>query len=240
LIEAGCDVLVVDIAHGHSTLAIEATKKLKQNHPTTDIIVGNVCTAEATRDLIKAGADAVKVGVGPGSICITRIVTGCGVPQLTAIVECATEARKHNIPIIADGGIRGSGDLTKALAAGANTVMLGSLLAGTDESPGQTIIKHGKKVKIIRGMAGYGANMANRQRRNQKDDIFDVIPEGVEAVVPHRGPVSSHIKQLIGGLCSGISYCGAHDINELQVNAEFIKVTGAGKTESGSHDVALL
>jgi IMP dehydrogenase len=240
LIEAGCDVLVVDIAHGHSTLAIDATKELKKRFPKTDVIAGNVCTAEGTRDLILAGADGIKVGVGPGSICITRIVTGCGVPQLTAVVECANEARKHGVPIVADGGIRTSGDITKALAAGASTVMLGSLLAGTDESPGQTIFKGGKKVKIIRGMAGYGANMANRQRQQGRDDVFDVVPEGVEASVPYRGPVNVIISQLIGGLASGISYCGAHDIAGMQKNSEFVKITGAGKSESGSHDVTVI
>jgi IMP dehydrogenase len=240
LVEAGCDVLVVDIAHGHSTLAIEATRILKKNHPHTDIIAGNVCTAEGTRDLIFAGADAVKVGVGAGSICITRIVTGCGVPQLTAIVDCANEATKYGVPIVADGGIRNSGDITKALAGGASTVMLGSLLAGTDESPGQTIIKSGRKVKIIRGMAGFGANMSYRQRRNMKDDIFDVVPEGVEAVVPYRGSVASQIKQLIGGLCSGISYCGGSCIADLQKNAEFVRITAAGKIESDAHDVNVL
>lgn len=240
LIDAGVDVLVVDIAHGHSKLAMDTTKALKAHFPKVDVIAGNVATAAAVKDLIESGADAVKVGVGPGSICITRIVTGCGVPQLTAVLECAREAQKHGVPIIADGGLRNSGDITKALAAGASTVMLGSLLAGTDESPGQTIIKDGKKVKVIRGMAGYGANMSDRQRRNVKDDIFDVVPEGVEAVVPYRGGVSGIIKQLVGGVCSGLSYCGAHNISELHVNAEFTRISGAGKAESGSHDVALV
>jgi IMP dehydrogenase len=241
LIQAGADVLVIDIAHGHSDLAIEALQKLKKHFPNTDVIAGNVATAEGTRDLIDAGADAVKVGVGPGSICITRIVTGCGVPQLTAVMECAAVARERGVPIIADGGIRNSGDIVKALAGGASTVMLGSTLAGTDESPGETLIKGGKKVKVIRGMAGYGANLSNRQRQQMRsDDIFEVVPEGVEGVVPYRGPVAGIIKQLVGGICSGISYCGADDIPGMQRNAEFVRITSAGKTESGSHDISLL
>jgi len=237
LVEAGCDVIVVDIAHGHSDLGVEATRALKEKLPNVQLIAGNVCTAEGTRDLIEAGADAIKVGVGPGSICITRIVSGCGVPQLTAVIDCANEALKYDIPIIADGGIRTSGDIVKALAAGASTVMLGSLLAGTDESPGKTLVKGGKKVKVVRGMAGYGANMSKRQKTTGKDDVFDLVPEGVEAVVPYRGAVSGIIKQLIGGLCSGISYCGGFNIEQMRANAEFIRISGAGKRESGSHDV---
>eukprot|EP01090_Pellita_catalonica_P015722 TRINITY_DN430_c0_g1_i1.p1 TRINITY_DN430_c0_g1~~TRINITY_DN430_c0_g1_i1.p1 ORF type:complete len:509 (+),score=96.77 TRINITY_DN430_c0_g1_i1:47-1573(+) len=240
LVRAGVDVLVIDIAHGHSDLAIEALKSIKAKYPDIDVIAGNVATAEGTRALIEAGADGIKVGVGPGSICITRIVTGCGVPQLTAIMDCASEALAKGIPVMADGGIRSSGDITKAIAAGASTVMLGSMLAGTDESPGQTIIKHGKKVKIIRGMAGYGANMSKREREGEKDDIFDVVPEGVEAVVPYRGAVKGIIKQLVGGLCSGISYCGGLNIADLQKNAEFVRISQAGKQESGSHDVTTI
>merc|ERR1712137_1355738 len=240
LVEAGADVIVVDIAHGHSDLAVNAIRALKERIPNVDVIAGNVCTAEGTRDLIEAGADGIKVGVGPGSICITRIVTGCGVPQLTAVIECANEALKYGVPVIADGGIRTSGDIVKALAAGASTVMLGSLLAGTDESPGKTLVKGGKKVKVVRGMAGYGANMSKNKRTTGKDDIFDMVPEGVEAVVPYRGALSGIIKQLVGGLCSGMSYCGAHNIDEVQANAEFIRITGAGIKESGSHDVDLV
>eukprot|EP01125_Pyxidicula_operculata_P022464 TRINITY_DN91_c1_g1_i1.p1 TRINITY_DN91_c1_g1~~TRINITY_DN91_c1_g1_i1.p1 ORF type:complete len:498 (+),score=142.63 TRINITY_DN91_c1_g1_i1:31-1524(+) len=240
LIDAGCDVLVVDVAHGHTKLAIDATSALKASFPDIDVISGNVCTAEGVRDLVNAGADGIKVGVGPGSICITRIVTGCGIPQLTALLECADEAEKHGVPLIADGGVRYSGDIVKALAAGASTVMLGSALAGTDESPGQTIIKDGKKVKVIRGMAGYGANISDRQRRNLKDDVFDVVPEGVEAVVNYRGAVSGIIKQLVGGISSGLSYCGAFTVPELRENAEMVRITSAGKQESGSHDVKQL
>eukprot|EP01096_Ripella_sp_DP13-Kostka_P000489 TRINITY_DN1052_c0_g1_i1.p1 TRINITY_DN1052_c0_g1~~TRINITY_DN1052_c0_g1_i1.p1 ORF type:complete len:516 (+),score=253.61 TRINITY_DN1052_c0_g1_i1:84-1550(+) len=237
LVAAGCDVIVLDIAHGHSDLAINALRQMKQRMPTVEVIAGNVCTAEGTRDLIDAGADAIKVGVGPGSICITRIVSGCGVPQLTAVLDCYSEAIKNDIPIIADGGIRTSGDIVKAIAAGASTVMLGSLLAGTDESPGKTLVKDGKKCKVVRGMAGYGANISKNQRTTGKDDIFDLVPEGVEAVVPYRGALVGIIKQLIGGLCSGISYCGGHNIEEMRRNAEFMRITGAGKQESGSHDV---
>ena len=237
LVEAGCDVLVLDIAHGHSTLEINMLHSLKKILPHTQIIAGNVATGEGARALCEAGADGIKVGVGPGSICITRIVTGCGVPQLSAIIDCANVTRNFDVPIIADGGIRNSGDITKALASGAHTVMLGNLLAGTDESPGQTIVKDGKKVKIIRGMAGYGANLSKRQREEQRDDIFDVVPEGVEAQVAYRGPVKEILRLLAGGLKSGISYCGGNTISDLHKNAQFVRITGAGKTESGSHDV---
>jgi len=240
LIKAGVDVLVIDIAHGHSDLAIDALKALKKNFPDTDVIAGNVATAEGARDLIDAGADGIKVGVGPGSICITRIVTGCGVPQLTAIMEAASAAQERGVPVMADGGIRFSGDITKALAAGADTCMLGSILAGTDEAPGKAFIKNGKKVKVVRGMAGYGANLSNRERQRMNDDIFNIVPEGVEAVVSYKGPVGAIIKQLVGGLASGISYCGGHSVAELQRNAQFIRITGAGKQESGSHDVQVL
>eukprot|EP00339_Tiarina_fusa_P014092 CAMPEP_0117029448 /NCGR_PEP_ID=MMETSP0472-20121206/21327_1 /TAXON_ID=693140 ORGANISM="Tiarina fusus, Strain LIS" /NCGR_SAMPLE_ID=MMETSP0472 /ASSEMBLY_ACC=CAM_ASM_000603 /LENGTH=414 /DNA_ID=CAMNT_0004737225 /DNA_START=104 /DNA_END=1348 /DNA_ORIENTATION=- len=209
LAEAGVDVIVIDIAHGHSDLAVNATRELKKRLPDMEVIAGNVATAEGTRALIEAGADGIKVGVGPGSICITRLVAGCGIPQLTAVIDCAEEASKYGVPIIADGGIRTSGDIAKAIAGGASTVMLGSLLAGTDESPGKTLVKGGKKVKVVRGMAGYGANMSKNKRTTGKDDIFDLVPEGVEAVVPYRGALSGIIKQLVGGICSGMSYCGA-------------------------------
>eukprot|EP01119_Soliformovum_irregulare_P003627 TRINITY_DN1440_c0_g1_i1.p1 TRINITY_DN1440_c0_g1~~TRINITY_DN1440_c0_g1_i1.p1 ORF type:complete len:529 (-),score=186.16 TRINITY_DN1440_c0_g1_i1:88-1554(-) len=241
LIEAGCDVLVIDIAHGHSDLAINTTKALKQRFPDTEVISGNVATAEGARALIEAGADGIKVGVGPGSICITRDVTGCGVPQLTAVHDCAREANKYGVPVIADGGIKKSGDITKALAIGASTVMLGNLLAGTDESPGNTIVKGGKKVKVIRGMAGFGANIAKSQRDKEKEkDPFDVIPEGVEAVVPYKGRVDGIIRNLVGGLKSGISYCGARNIEEMRQNAEFVQITQSGRIESTSHDVQLI
>ncbi len=236
LVDAGVDVIVIDIAHGHSDLAINTLQTIKKNFK-VDIIAGNVATGEGVKDLIEAGADAIKVGVGPGSICITRIVTGAGIPQLTAVLECSSIAKKYDVPVIADGGIRTSGDLTKALAAGASTVMLGSVLAGTDESPGEILIKDGRRAKIIRGMAGYGANMSKRERENMRSDVFDIVPEGVEGIVPYRGSVKDILKQLIGGLQSGISYCGGHSILGLQQNAEFIRISGAGKKESGSHDI---
>jgi len=237
LVEAGVDFIVIDIAHGHSKLGVDATKDLKRRVPDTPVIAGNVCTAEGTRALCEAGAEAIKVGVGPGSICTTRIVTGCGVPQLTAVRDCALMARNYDVPIIADGGIRTSGDITKALAAGASTVMLGNALAGTTESPGKVLVKDGKQVKVVRGMAGYGANMSKRQKITGKDDVFDLVPEGVEGMVPYRGAVQGIIRQLVGGVCSGISYCGAHDIESMQRNAEFLRITPSGRTESSSHDI---
>jgi IMP dehydrogenase len=244
LLDAGADVIVVDIAHGHSDHAIEAVQALRRELGNIEIIGGNVATAEGARDLIEAGADAVKVGVGPGSICITRIVTGFGVPQLTAIVDCAEVAREYDIPIIADGGIRNSGDIVKALAAGASSVMLGSLLAGTRESPGVVITRNGGRYKVSRGMASLGAAMSrpDRQYENDKDDPAwtRMVAEGVEAAVPYRGSVDDVLHELIGGLRSGLSYGGAMTIAELQANAEFIPITGAGLRESAPHDVEVL
>lgn len=246
LLKADVDALLIDIAHGHSDLAINTVKKLRSEFgDDLDIIAGNVATAEGTADLISAGADAIKVGVGPGSICITRIVTGSGVPQMTAIFDSASVAKEHNIPIIADGGIRTSGDLTKAIAAGASTVMLGNLLAGTTESPGFPIIKNGRKFKVVRGMASLGASLGREsQEREFKgsfdenfDDFLEIVPEGVEAMVPFRGSATEVLQQLVGGLRSGISYCGSLSIPEMQEKAEFIRITGAGAKESRSHDV---
>ncbi|NQV08655.1 IMP dehydrogenase [Candidatus Woesearchaeota archaeon] len=235
LVKAGADALVIDIAHGHSNLAINTVKKIKDNIKDVQVIAGNVATAKGTEDLINVGADAIKVGVGPGSICITRIVAGTGVPQLTAILKCAKEAK--NIPIIADGGVRTSGDVTKALAAGASSVMCGNLFAGTDESPGLTILRNGRKYKVSRGMASYGAAFGRREREKSNEDVLDTVPEGVEAIVPYRGSAKEVIHQLIGGLRSGISYCGAKNIKEMQKNAEFIRITPAGVKESKPHDV---
>ena len=240
LVNAECDVLCIDIAHGHSQTVIETIKALRERFSDVKIIAGNVATAEGTLDLINAGADAIKCGVGGGSVCSTRIVTGSGVPQFSAVFGCAEVANDAGIPIIADGGIKQSGDIVKALAAGASTVMLGNLLAGTEESPGQTVIKNGRKFKIFRGMAGFGANISKRERENSFDDISDVVPEGVEGTVPYKGNLSEVIYQLLGGLRSGMSYCGAHTIEELWKNAEFIKITSAGMKESHPHDIDIL
>jgi IMP dehydrogenase len=244
LLDAGADVIVIDIAHGHSENAINAVKSIRKAFPDCELIAGNVATAQGTKDLIDAGVDAVKVGVGSGSICITRIVTGSGVPQLTAIMECAKVAKDYDVPIIADGGIRNSGDITKALAAGAHTVMIGSLLAGTDESPGVSITKNGKKYKIYRGMASFYASLGRKMREegtlNIDDDLNDYVPEGVEALVEYKGSVVEIVRHLLGGLRSGFSYCGARNIDELHKNAEFIKMTMAGYIESMPHDVNVI
>lgn len=237
---AGVDALVVDIAHGHSDHAINMVCELKARFPEVEVIAGNVATAEGVRDLAEAGADAVKVGVGSGSICTTRIVTGFGVPQLTAIMDCAEAAQALGVPLIADGGVRNSGDLTKALAAGADTAMVGSLLAGTEESPGASVVRDGQRFKVVRGMASLTANVDRQTIEKGELDMEDwerVVPEGVEAVVPYRGAVEDILHQLVGGLRSGLSYAGATSISELQANAEFIRITPAGVKESGAHDV---
>lgn len=235
LIEADVDVLVLDVAHGHSEMAIEAIRRVKREFPAVPLIAGNVATPEGTQDLIQAGADAVKVGIGPGAACTTRMVTGAGVPQLTAIMWCAEAASKMGVPIIADGGIRHPGDITKALAAGASAVMIGSLLAGTDESPGYPVVRDGVKYKVYRGMASLGANMKRRMLdRDELDEesVAQIVPEGVESYVPYRGKVEEVINQLVGGLKSGMSYCGARNIEELRRNARFIRITEAGAAES--------
>jgi len=239
--EAGADVFVVDIAHGHSDHTLEMVRQLKKNFPTIPVIAGNVATAEGVRDLAEAGADAVKVGIGAGSICITRVVTGFGVPQLTAISDCAEAGRTLGMPIIADGGVRNSGDLVKALAAGASTVMVGSMLAGTDESPGAPVVRDGRRYKVVRGMASLTANVDRKtldKGEVAEEDYADVVPEGIEAIVPYRGAVKDILYQLVGGLRSGLSYAGAHSIEELWELAEFIRITPAGQQESGAHDVA--
>lgn len=244
LLDAGADVIVVDIAHGHSENAINCIRLIKKAFKNCELIAGNVATGRGAEDLIKAGVDAVKVGVGSGSICITRVITGSGVPQLTAILDSVQTARDYDIPIISDGGIRNSGDVTKALAAGSSSIMIGSLLGGTDESPGKTLVKNGKKYKIYRGMASLYASLGRRYREEGKtidsDDLNDYIPEGVEAMVPYKGSVVEIIRQLVGGLRSGLSYCGAKNISEMQNNAEFIRITSAGYLESQPHDVSLM
>ena len=218
-------------------------EKIKDKIGNVDLIVGNVATANGTKDLIEAGADAIKVGVGSGSICITRIVTGAGVPQLTAIMNCASVAKDKNIPIIADGGIRNSGDVTKALAAGASTVMIGSLLAGTDESPGIIVSRPNGRYKMTRGMASLGAALDRRTKETNsmdEEEMLEYVPEGVEALVPYRGKASELINKLVGGLRSGLSYSNAKTIEELQKNSQFIRITSAGKAESGAHDVHIV
>ncbi len=244
LLDAGTDVLVVDIAHGHSENAINTVRNIKKAFPDCELIAGNIATAQGAEDLIKAGVDAVKVGVGSGSICITRVITGSGVPQLTAVMNCAKVGRDHGIPIISDGGTRTSGDATKALAAGASSVMIGSMLGGTDESPGTVLTKNGKRFKVYRGMASLGASLGRKSKESGSlsfdDDLNDYVAEGVEAMVPYKGTVTDILKQLTGGVRSGLSYCGAHTITQMQDNAEFIKMSRAGFAESQPHDVSVM
>jgi IMP dehydrogenase len=243
LLQAGTDCIVVDIAHGDSKLEIEIIKSIRRHFPNAQIIGGNVATAEGTQRLIDAGVDAAKVGVGPGSICITRVVAGAGVPQLSAVIACAEVARPQGIPIIADGGIRTSSDIVKALAAGASTVMIGSLLAGTDESPGLLITRKGHRYKVSRGMASLQANVARKVREGEGDvsqeDVEEYVSEGVEAAVPYRGAVRELLAQLVGGLQSGMSYTNAHSVDELQEKAVFVRMTSVGLKESHPHDVEL-
>ena len=244
LLEAGADVIVVDVAHGHSENAIFAVRNIKKAFPDCEIIAGNVATAAGTQDLIDAGVDAVKVGVGSGSICITRVITGSGVPQLTAVMDCARVGRDNGIPIISDGGTRTSGDATKALAAGASSVMLGSILGGTDESPGTVLTKNGKRFKVYRGMASLAASIGRKSKEtgsvSLEEDLNDYVAEGVEAMVPYKGSVTDILKQMTGGIRSGLSYCGAHTIPAMQRNAEFIRMSRAGFAESQPHDVSVM
>jgi IMP dehydrogenase len=242
LIAAGCDVIVVDTAHGHSRHVLEAVNRIKRLSNRTQVMAGNVATAEATRALIDVGADAVKVGIGPGSICTTRVVAGVGVPQLTAIVGCVAEAAKNGIPIIADGGVKYSGDITKAIAAGADAVMIGSLLAGTDESPGETYLYQGRTYKLYRGMGSIGAmarGSADRYFQQEVTDTLKLVPEGVEGQVPYKGPVGAVLHQLVGGLRAGMGYLGANNLAELTARAKFIRVSPAGMRESHAHGVAI-
>ena len=241
LVEAGVDVLVVDTAHGHSTNVIETVKELKRSHD-VDVVAGNVATAEAAKELIKAGVDGVKVGIGPGSICTTRIVAGVGVPQLTAVFDCAEVARGSDVPLIADGGVRFSGDAAKALAAGASCTMIGSLLAGVEESPGETILYKGRTFKAVRGMGSLGAMVEGGKERYRQGDVEDrkkLVPEGIEGMVPYKGRLSDFVYQLVGGIRAGMGYVGARDIPTLWQRARFIRVTAAGQTESHPHDVTI-
>lgn len=239
LVEANVDVIVVDTAHGHSQGVLDTVKSIRESYPDLNIIAGNVATAEATRDLILAGANVVKVGIGPGSICTTRVVAGVGVPQITAIYDCATEARKHGASIIADGGIKYSGDIAKALAAGGHAVMLGSLLAGTSESPGDTEIFQGRRFKVYRGMGSVAAMEKGSKDRYFQEENKKFVPEGIEGRTPYKGPVVDTIYQLIGGLRSGMGYCGTKDLRALREEAQFIRMTGAGLRESHPHDVQI-
>jgi IMP dehydrogenase len=239
LVEKNVDAIVVDTAHGHSKGVIETVKAIRNEFPTLNIIAGNVATAEATKALIEAGANVVKVGIGPGSICTTRVVAGVGVPQITAIYDCATEARKHGVAIIADGGIKYSGDMVKAIAAGGHVVMLGSLLAGTSESPGETEIFQGRRFKVYRGMGSVAAMEKGSKDRYFQEDNKKFVPEGIEGRTPYKGPLAETIYQLVGGIRSGMGYCGSKNLEELRENTQFVRMTGAGLKESHPHDVQI-
>jgi IMP dehydrogenase len=242
LFAAGVDIMVVDTAHGHSGRVLEAVREIRKMSNYTQVIVGNVATAEGARAVIEAGADAVKVGIGPGSICTTRMVAGVGVPQFTAITDAVEECRRHGVPVIADGGIKFSGDLAKAIAAGADCAMLGSLFAGTDESPGEVFLYQGRPYKYYRGMGSIGAmarGSADRYFQQEVTDTLKLVPEGVEGRVPHKGPVGNIIHQLIGGLKAAMGYTGNRTIDEMQQNCQFVRITGAGLRESHVHDIAI-
>ncbi|HTF33757.1 MAG TPA: IMP dehydrogenase [Myxococcota bacterium] len=243
LIEAGVDVVVVDTAHGQAASVLEMVRQLRRSHPDLAIIGGNVATAEGTEELIKAGVSAVKVGVGPGSICTTRVVTGVGVPQFTAVFDCAQVASRFGIPVISDGGIKYSGDVLKALAGGASTVMIGSLFAGTDEAPGEVVLYQGRSYKIYRGMGSIGAMSSGRSRdryfQAEVDDTTKLVPEGIEGRVPYRGSLSNSVYQMLGGVRSGMGYVGAANLSELRAKARFVKISSAGLQESHVHDVII-
>ena len=237
LVAAKVDVVVIDTAHGHSLGVLNTLKEIKKMYPHLPVIAGNVATGAATEALIECGVDAVKVGIGPGSICTTRIVAGIGVPQITAVYECAKVAQRYGIPIIADGGVKFSGDIVKAIAAGGNVVMIGSLLAGCEESPGDTEIYQGRQFKTYRGMGSLAAMNHGSKDRYFQENNKKLVPEGVEGRVPYKGLTSETIYQLMGGLKAGMGYCGCHTIDELQSNAQFIQITAAGLRESHPHDI---
>jgi IMP dehydrogenase len=242
LLKAGVDVIVVDTAHGHSAGVLAMVKRLKSKHPQAEIIAGNVGTAEATREIIRAGADAVKVGIGPGSICTTRVVAGVGVPQITAVMECVSVAKKFKIPVIADGGIKQTGDIPKAIAAGADSVMIGGLFAGLQESPGEKVLYEGRTYKIYRGMGSLGAmkeGSRDRYFQDVEDDLQKLVPEGIEGRVPYKGDLSATVYQMIGGLRSAMGYCGAENISALQTKARFVRMSDAGLRESHPHDIQI-
>ena len=242
LLKAGVDLIVVDTAHGHSRGVIEMVRTIRRRFPRLDLIAGNVGTAEATRDLIRAGADAVKVGIGPGSICTTRVVAGVGVPQVTAIFECSKAAARSNTPVIADGGIKQTGDIAKAIAAGADAVMIGGLFAGVDESPGEMVLYEGRSYKYYRGMGSLEAmkhGSRDRYFQDAEDDIAKLVPEGIEGRVPHKGPLGDTMYQMVGGLRAAMGYCGTKNIAELKSRGKFVRMTDAGLRESHPHDIAI-
>jgi len=237
MIKAGADVIVIDIAHGHSDVMFNAIKKLRESCGGIQLIAGNIATAEAAKELCEVGVDAVKVGIGPGTICITRLVTGCGMPQLTAIMHVAEVCKKFGVPVIADGGIQKSGDIVKAIGAGADSVMLGGLLAGTKESPGVIMDRGDKKYKVCRGSASFAIAQRRKFIKQENKNLQEVVPEGVESIVPYKGAVADMIGHLIGGLRSGMSYTNSRTISDLQNNAEFVQITASGMKESGPHDL---
>ena len=242
LVKARVDCLIIDTAHGHSSRVIDAVRKIKKRYPDTQLAAGNVGTAEATRELIDAGVDAVKCGIGPGSICTTRVVTGAGVPQITAITECVKAAREAGVPLIADGGVKFSGDVAKAIAAGADVVMIGSLFAGTEEAPGELILFQGRSFKTYRGMGSIGAMREGSRDRYAQESISaesKLVPEGIEGRVPYKGTLAEMVTQLVGGLRSGMGYTGCHTIKEFQEKTSFIRITSAGLRESHVHDVII-
>ncbi|WP_138756154.1 IMP dehydrogenase [Paenibacillus sinopodophylli] len=239
LVQSGIDVLVVDSAHGHHINILDAVRKIRATYPDLTIIAGNVATGDATRDLIEAGASVVKVGIGPGSICTTRVIAGIGVPQITAIYDCASVAREYNIPVIADGGIKYSGDITKAIASGASAIMVGSLFAGTAESPGETEIFQGRSFKVYRGMGSLGAMKEGSKDRYFQENENKLVPEGIEGRVPYKGPLADTVHQLLGGLRSGMGYCGTSSLDELKNDTQFVRITGSGLRESHPHDVQI-
>ena len=239
LVAAKADVIIVDTAHGHSAGVLRTLKEIKQAYPHIPVIAGNVATAAGTEALIEAGADAVKIGIGPGSICTTRVIAGIGVPQITAVYESAQVARRYGIPIIADGGIKYSGDIAKAIAAGANVVMMGNILAGTDESPGETVIYQGRSYKVYRGMGSLGAMKLGSKDRYFQSEAKKLVPEGIEGRVPYKGMLADTIFQMVGGLRASMGYCGCHNIKEMIENTQFIQITAAGLKESHPHDVSI-
>jgi IMP dehydrogenase len=242
LVQADADLVVIDSSHGHQVRVLEAVRRIRRRFPRLTLVAGNVVTGAGVRDLVRAGADAVKVGIGPGSICTTRVVTGAGMPQITAIMDCAVVARQLGVSLIADGGIRFSGDITKALAAGADAVMIGGLFAGTEEAPGQTILYNGRTYKTYRGMGSLGAmeeGSKDRYFQNEEDGRSKLVPEGIEGMAPYKGALADSIFQLVGGVRAGMGLCGAGNIADLQRKARFVRVTGAGVQEGHPHDVII-